>query len=118
MLNKLVLGVGNIFILLKSIQMKLPEEIDELVLNQKLFWVFFSWFYINNIVHHNLVTFVIVVVFSLYLYKDEIAEYVESEDFSRMVVGSSMDKYVDVERIRKSRKKKNSALSAGEGISK
>ena len=118
MLNKLVLGVGNIFILLKSIQMKLPEEIDELVLNQKLFWVFFSWFYINNIVHHNLVTFVIVVVFSLYLYKDEIAEYVESEDFSRMVVGSSMDKYVDVERIMKSRKKKNSALSAGEGISK
>jgi hypothetical protein len=105
MLNKLVLGVGNIFIMLKSIQMKVPDEIDDLILKQKLFWVIFTWFYINNIVHHNIVTFVIVSVFSLYLYKGEIEEYVESDDFARLVDGSSINKYVDVEKVRKTKKK-------------
>ena len=105
MLNKLILGVGNIFIMMKSIQMKLPEEIDDLILKQKFFWVVFTWFYINNIVQHNVATFVIVSAFSLYLYNDELEEYLESEDFARLMDSSRINKYVDVEKMKRERKK-------------
>ena len=107
MFNKLILGVGNIFIMMKSIQMQLPKEIDDLILKQKMFWVIFTWFYINNIINNNSVTLLICVMFSLYLYKDEIEEIAESEDFAKLVSQVDSRKLADSLKINEMLKKKN-----------
>lgn len=100
MLDKLVLGVGNIVIMYKSVQLKLPRELDDIVSNQKLFWIIFTWLYIDNIIKNKFVTFWIVLVFSAYLYKDELEDFVRNQELHENIADNLSNKISGLKKIK------------------
>ena len=80
------------------------KELDEIVTNQKLFWVIFTWLYIDSIIKNKFVTFWIVLVFSAYLYKDELEDFVTNEELHENIKASTDNlskKMKDIRKIKK-----------------
>ena len=100
MLDKLVLGVGNIVIMYKSVQLKLPRELDDIVTNQKLFWIIFTWLYIDNIIKNKFVTFWIVLVFAAYLYKDELEDFVRNQELRDNIADNISSKISGLKKVK------------------
>ena len=70
MIDKLFLAMGNIVSIYKSLNINLPDEVQEFV-EDNVFLFLFSYFSINNQVNNRLLSLFVTIFFQIFLYNKE-----------------------------------------------
>lgn len=70
MLNNFILSLGHLVLLYKSLNIKLPIEIQDFLESNPIIMMVLSFIYLRSMINDNLTVFVVVSLFSWYVYYD------------------------------------------------